>query len=105
MHADGRELDIVTESGANISATCGDTEAILDIDYDTKDANLTELDKGEVPFYSTLEDNGNKYLSISPRWSNFGYKFGEGNPDPTASGTRYRLTFLWKMQTMQTSLP
>ena len=95
MHADGRELDIVTESGANISATCGNTEAILDIDYDTKDAKLTEFDKGEVPFYNTLEDNGNKYLSISPRWSNFGYKFSEEIP---TDGEWYKVSFDFFME-------
>ena len=94
MHADGRELDIVTESGANISATCGNTEAILDIDYDTKDAKLTEFDKGEVPFYNTLEDNGNKYFSISPKYSNYGYKFSEGIP---TDGEWYKVSFDFKM--------
>ena len=67
----------------------------LDIDYDTKNNRLVELDQGEKPSYSIMNDNGNKYLNISPKYSNFGYKFSEGIP---TDGEWYEVAFDFKME-------
>ena len=83
-----RTEDVSAENGSD------NADVLLDIDYDTNNPSLTEFDRGEMPTYSVLEDNGNKYLNISPKYSNFGYMLGEGIP---TDGEWYKVSFDFKM--------
>ena len=53
--------------GVSAESGSDNADVLLDIDYDTKNNRLVELDQGEMPSYSIMNDNGNKYLNISPK--------------------------------------
>ena len=80
--------------GVSAESGSDSTDVLLDIDYDVNNPGLTELDRGEMPEYSVLEDNGNKYFNISPKYSNFGYKFSKGIP---TDGEWYKVSFDFAM--------
>ncbi len=80
------------ESGEELrkSFSVSDKAVLLNVDYDENRAELERFEVGYVPEYSVRKSGTNRFLDISPKYSNYGYSLSEDIP---ANGGKYKLTF------------